>query len=114
MGGATAFLRARYLGDFGVSIAEAILWGEQHYHACYYDALKRVSIAEAILWGEQRLIMFIWLQMGVVSIAEAILWGEQLAFPCPRSFRKSCFNRRGDSLGGATETNSNVPSGITL
>ncbi len=37
-----------------------------------------VSIAEAILWGEQRYGVFTDLESAIVSIAEAILWGEQL------------------------------------
>ena len=38
-----------------------------------------------------------------VSIAEAILWGEQLQTLAPIDQYFSCFNRRGDSLGGATD-----------
>ncbi len=38
----------------------------------------------------------------LVSIAEAILWGEQRFFVSPQSSKLQCFNRRGDSLGGAT------------
>ncbi len=67
------------------------------------DTVAIVSIAEAILWGEQR-------HKGTdrplgrlaVSIAEAILWGEQ---PSGHSIFLCIFcrfNRRGDSLGGAT------------
>ncbi len=37
-----------------------------------------------------------------VSIAEAILWGEQLNCYAAAIVRKGSFNRRGDSLGGAT------------
>ncbi len=37
-----------------------------------------VSIAEAILWGEQRSGVTILSCVMAVSIAEAILWGEQL------------------------------------
>ncbi len=37
-----------------------------------------------------------------VSIAEAILWGEQRGLRVGDAVRKVCFNRRGDSLGGAT------------
>ena len=37
-----------------------------------------VSIAEAILWGEQRALSFAPSRFASVSIAEAILWGEQL------------------------------------
>ncbi len=37
-----------------VSIAEAILWGEQHRRNAAPGAVVSVSIAEAILWGEQQ------------------------------------------------------------
>ncbi len=36
-----------------VSIAEAILWGEQHPDDYMVVWVETVSIAEAILWGEQ-------------------------------------------------------------
>ena len=85
-----------------VSIAEAILWGEQHINATVQSVQSGVSIAEAILWGEQRTCFGLRVILVAVSIAEAILWGEQ-----PRSITNpqvvpGSFNRRGDSLGGAT------------
>ncbi len=62
-----------------VSIAEAILWGEQLDDGTglviEYDWI--VSIAEAILWGEQQLLVISSQYGRIVSIAEAILWGEQ-------------------------------------
>ncbi len=64
-----------------------------------------VSIAEAILWGEQRRQRIIRLRPPnyEVSIAEAILWGEQHSeFEKDDREYGACFNRRGDSLGGAT------------
>ncbi len=86
-----------------VSIAGAILWGEQ-------PVVKRnagqdnqqVSIAGAILWGSNRIA---WqANTLLVSIAGAILWGEQPGGQCHAMplARQKCFNRRGDSLGGAT------------
>ncbi len=64
--------------DFLVSIAEAILWGEQHCSVGGLLIILAVSIAEAILWGEQHPTL-----ESVISVGY-------------------CFNRRGDSLGGAT------------
>ncbi len=68
-----------------------------------------VSIAEAILWGEQRQSCVALYRTLPVSIAEAILWGEQRGGFCPGR-RSACFNRRGDSLGGATSDNSQSDS----
>ncbi len=61
-----------------------------------------VSIAEAILWGEQLPIIDWQFATEAVSIAEAILWGEQRIFLTVSLPNDSSFNRRGDSLGGAT------------
>ncbi len=62
-----------------------------------------VSIAEAILWGEQHGQTFDCLGGGNgVSIAEAILWGEQPQLDRIERKIDASFNRRGDSLGGAT------------
>ncbi len=64
--------------------------------------LRRVSIAEAILWGEQPPLAATTAPVRPVSIAEAILWGEQRR-QCAAFLLPVCrFNRRGDSLGGAT------------
>ncbi len=52
MGGATPDLEG-HGSDRAVSIAEAILWGEQHLEAMEVTNKALVSIAEAILWGEQ-------------------------------------------------------------
>ena len=77
LGGATG--RSNMIGQsLIVSIAGAILWGEQHRGRKGGNVLMLVSIAGAILWGEQ-----------------------PPPRPRPRS-GKSSFNRRGDSLGGAT------------
>ncbi len=53
MGGATVLEGAGAMVSATVSIAEAILWGEQQLiiHRANWRLL--VSIAEAILWGEQ-------------------------------------------------------------
>ncbi len=61
-----------------VSIAEAILWGEQLQlsRALVLSPIQTVSIAEAILWGEQRLMKRLVKSGTRVSIAEAILWGS--------------------------------------
>ncbi len=61
-----------------------------------------VSIAEAILWGEQLVYTLPPAVVLVVSIAEAILWGEQHGGGVGIGDGSGCFNRRGDSLGGAT------------
>ncbi len=86
-----------------VSIAEAILWGEQRVNIIRPRPDCFVSIAEAILWGEQPTFRVLDPRpLILVSIAEAILWGEQLwEFGMAPDEYKS-FNRRGDSLGGAT------------
>ncbi len=87
-----------------VSIAEAILWGEQPPNTLGSLASSMtVSIAEAILWGEQPRNNSTLCPDCIVSIAEAILWGEQrnIRPDVPRA-KCPCFNRRGDSLGGAT------------
>ena len=60
-----------------VSIAGAILWGEQPHSPSPPNAPLWVSIAGAILWGEQRGLFPVWMQTWDVSIAGAILWGEQ-------------------------------------
>ncbi len=110
LGGATRTDSMRSVVS-SVSIAEAILWGEQRCNSTYDKADTIVSIAEAILWGEQRCDVYPicrcgeWFQSQrrffggsntykkatlltklYVSIAEAILWGEQRDFtPGPRS-----------------------------
>ncbi len=85
-----------------VSIAEAILWGEQLCQLRPKSPVLIVSIAEAILWGEQlckictviheqkfqsqrrffggsnQIRQTVKAAAELVSIAEAILWGEQL------------------------------------
>ncbi len=110
-----------------VSIAEAILWGEQPdaggslmademfqsqrrffggSNPLQDDLCSRrykVSIAEAILWGEQPNGEVATPSRATVSIAEAILWGEQPQNIIPSPVLRNCFNRRGDSLGGATQ-----------
>ncbi len=63
---------------------------------------RPVSIAEAILWGEQPPICSRYRTASAVSIAEAILWGEQRARGERILWERGGFNRRGDSLGGAT------------
>ena len=45
-----------------------------------------------------------------VSIAEAILWGEQRLAPLKLAPLRLGFNRRGDSLGGATDHSHNRDS----
>ncbi len=61
-----------------VSIAEAILWGEQRKRGGVFPQRgDHVSIAEAILWGEQQMSVAVPKGGKIVSIAEAILWGEQ-------------------------------------
>ncbi len=64
--------------------------------------MATVSIAEAILWGEQHTSDGYGRGYFAVSIAEAILWGEQPANGAGDNVTHNCFNRRGDSLGGAT------------
>ncbi len=128
LGGATIKHVARATISASVSIAEAILWGEQLYlrgrqwglllsfnrrgdslgGATVRKGSRRywiVSIAEAILWGEQPPPGPGRLPINDVSIAEAILWGEQRCFVQVHQ-PHHCFNRRGDSLGGATEAKS--------
>ncbi len=61
-----------------------------------------VSIAEAILWGEQLDANGETVGKSYVSIAEAILWGEQHCRNGVDGKARNRFNRRGDSLGGAT------------
>ncbi len=61
-----------------------------------------VSIAEAILWGEQHVGLALTRYALIVSIAEAILWGEQQPEIKRVLDEHVSFNRRGDSLGGAT------------
>ncbi len=85
-----------------VSIAEAILWGEQRSDNEFTRVTASVSIAEAILWGEQPYHHPPTLQHNPVSIAEAILWGEQHCAEMMHMTGLPSFNRRGDSLGGAT------------
>ncbi len=56
--------------------------GSNHIEAVFTPMRAAVSIAEAILWGEQpRLSSVAFFAPTPVSIAEAILWGEQLRFP---------------------------------
>ncbi len=126
LGGATPIFRLHCFSPYSVSIAEAILWGEQRAALAYRSIQMIVSIAEAILWGEQRKTgcysnhgdlfqsqrRFFGGSNGVrllgiapndvVSIAEAILWGEQRGKLSTYSRTITSFNRRGDSLGGAT------------
>ena len=60
-----------------------------------------VSIAGAILWGVL-LVADLHPEPGIaVSIAGAILWGVLRCCALERDPRSGCFNRRGDSLGGA-------------
>ena len=64
---------------------------------------NKVSIAGAILWGVLRNDSTYYIDMYSVSIAGAILWG---VLPNPHTaihLRMVCFNRRGDSLGGAAK-----------
>ena len=54
LGGATTNRKAYQILTTGVSIAEAILWGEQPTGDSHrLISQSSVSIAEAILWGEQ-------------------------------------------------------------
>ena len=76
MGGATCGLVVKAVVKV-VSIAEAILWGEQLATDEPVAPAVQVSIAEAILWGEQRITLSKEFIPYSVSIAEAILWGEQ-------------------------------------
>ena len=63
--------------------------------------LDAVSIAGAILWGVLPNYTGYKYAVAVVSIAGAILWGV-LHMPLKRCpICSLCFNRRGDSLGGA-------------
>ena len=65
------------------------------------DERRTVSIAGAILWGVLRPILARHYPEVPVSIAGAILWGV-LRNPAREIHRGFvCFNRRGDSLGGA-------------
>ena len=67
-----------------VSIAGAILWGEQRGDTIFVPAHEVVSIAGAILWGEQHEILVAAGNSLVVSIAGGNLWVEQ---PCRPVFR---------------------------
>ncbi len=112
--------------QFAVSIAEAILWGEQLNSLSeqagwdMFQSQRRFfggSNTEPI-FAEETITSFnrrgdslggatknraTWkCALWIVSIAEAILWGEQQGLKrCPTCNTWS-FNRRGDSLGGAT------------
>ena len=84
-----------------VSIAGAILWGVLHVAGHGFPAKSGVSIAGAILWGVLRDKMYCKSNSMIVSIAGAILWGVLLSIATTLRNDLSCFNRRGDSLGGA-------------
>ncbi len=101
LGGATGvklIVRARSLG---VSIAEAILWGEQQSPAAASPSPQKVSIAEAILWGEQPSHLEINASNRVFQSQRRFFGGSNSH--CIKHWHWLCsFNRRGDSLGGAT------------
>ena len=110
-----------------VSIAGAILWGvlpkQKRYFCpsekfqsqgrffggcCLWSKLEvndkvAVSIAGAILWGVLLSGDHIPKKIAVVSIAGAILWGVLHRGRSSSCHRPGCFNRRGDSLGGAAD-----------
>ena len=97
----------RILGDVdhgaGVSIAGAILWGVLQDHFKQATAVSPVSIAGAILWGVLLHDAVAPLVDVHVSIAGAILWGVLPQGRSSSCHRPGCFNRRGDSLGGAAQ-----------
>ena len=84
-----------------VSIAGAILWGVLPPHSPRCIAAPGVSIAGAILWGVLHPLLEVNHDRCIVSIAGAILWGVLHILLPPELIAIVCFNRRGDSLGGA-------------
>ena len=83
-----------------VSIAGAILWGVLRRAGHPRRPERRVSIAGAILWGVlpnflEKLVCHFQFQ------SQGRFFGGCCADPGRPSQREACFNRRGDSLGGA-------------
>ena len=84
-----------------VSIAGAILWGVLRPGIRPGEIRQPVSIAGAILWGVLRIGGRRHQPLLLVSIAGAILWGVLPDAQLRAMPEGDCFNRRGDSLGGA-------------
>ncbi len=105
LGGATR-LRLEDLNQLTiVSIAEAILWGEQHNTHIIQILKTTVSIAEAILWGEQRHAASAPTpRVKEFQSQRRFFGGSNYEFLVSEKLRIHSFNRRGDSLGGATNT----------
>ena len=70
-------------------------------HLLLIHISPHVSIAGAILWGVLRIGDEAAARLETVSIAGAILWGVLRQARATWVLPQPCFNRRGDSLGGA-------------